>query len=246
MKRWFANDRCRMLAVLGLCLGADVSAGLAAGPCAQENNTTVCRSQGRTIRVIAGTASPSGRYAVGWIVPAAAAKELDRNAEDASLVLPGGEPENVVLRLHDGAVIATMQSTHFGDHAHYNHREITAIWSNDERLLTTWANDKWETLAAEIFRLDGSGKLTDRGDVLALVRRIGKERLSRRKDIDDADLYEPLILKERLHDTSRMDVVTALMIPGSENGFTVTITLKPSDKRRARSLRAVHVGTLRK
>ncbi|OJU30244.1 MAG: hypothetical protein BGN91_06685 [Nitrobacter sp. 62-13] len=241
----FATDCCGM--VLGALLSLSPLAARAAEPCTHETETIVCRNETRTIRVIADSTSPSARYAIGWIVPSAvAAKEFERNPEDGSLALPGGEPENVIVRLRDGAVISTMQSKHFGDHARYNHREIITIWSTDERLLLVWSNDKWETLASEALRLDGRGELTGRDDVLALVRRIGKERLSRRTGTDDADLHEPLILKERLHGTSRIDVVTALITPGSENGFTFTITLKPSDERRSRPLRAVHVGTLRK
>ena len=239
-----ARDRCGM--VLSALLSLSPLTADAAEPCAQENKTIVCRNEGRTIRAIAETTSPSARYAIGWIVPAVAAKEFERNSEDGSLVLPGGEPENVVVRLRDGAVIATTQSKHFGDHARYNHREISAIWSADEKLLLVWSNDKWETLASEAFHLDARGGLTGRNDVLALLRRIGKERLSRRKDIDEVNLYEPLILKERLNGTGRVEVVTALIIAGSENGFTFTITLKSPAKPGAQPLRVLHVGTLRK
>lgn len=245
MTERFATDYCGM--VLGALLSLSPLAVRAAELCTHENKAIVCRSENRTIRVIAETTSPSARYAIGWIVPPAmAAKEFERNPEDGSLVLSGGEPEDVIVRLRDGAVISTIQSKHFGDHARYNHREITAVWSAGERRLLVWSNDKWETLASEAFRLDGRGELTGRDDVLALVRRIGKKRLSRRTGTSDANLYEPLILKERLHGTSRIDVVTALITPGSENGFTFTITLKPSDKRRSQPLRVIHVGTLRK
>lgn len=185
--------------------------------CTQESKTIVCLNRNLTIRVIAETTSPSGRYAIEWIVPPIPAKEFKRNPEDGSLVVPGFEPENVVVRMRDGAVVTTMQSTHFGDDTRYNHREITAIWSADERLLLVWSNDKWDTLASEILRFDRRGRLTGRDDVLALVRRLGKERLSHRKGINEVRLYEPLILKERLRGADQVEVTTALAIPKSED-----------------------------
>lgn len=243
MNRWFANDRCQMLAVLGLCLGADISAGLAASPCAQENKTTVCRSEGRTIRVIAETSPPSARYAIGWIVPAVAATEFERNPEDGSLVLPSGEPENVIVRLGDGAIIAHTGSTHFGDHSIYNHAELAARWSKDETRLLMWQNDKWDTLSAEIFRLDKTGKLSAHGDLLAIVRRLSRQHLARRKRVGAIDAYEAHIVAARFDRGNRMEIKTVLQIPGTDDpGFYFKMKVR-MDKA---EIRVIDMGALRR
>ncbi|TYL24913.1 hypothetical protein, partial [Streptococcus pyogenes] len=77
-------------------------------PCAREQATMVCHRDGWTLRVVEETISPSGRYAVAWVVPedATAIARLKLDPTDGSISFLGGGPENAVVRLRDGAIIA--------------------------------------------------------------------------------------------------------------------------------------------
>lgn len=190
--------------------------------CVREQATTVCHHGGLTMRTIEETTSPSGRYAMAWVVPedAVGTSRLKLDPSDGSMSLPDGEPENVVLRLRDGAVIAHAGSTHFGDHELYNYAELNAAWSADETRLITRQNDRWDTLGADVFRFDRNGKLMAHGDLLAIVRRVGRRHLARRKHANSIEAYEAHVVAERFDRGNRMEIKTVLQIPCDEDpGF---------------------------
>lgn len=224
---------------------ANASEPQAPHPCVREEMTTVCNGDHPALRVVEETTSPSGRYAMAWVVPedAASIARLERDSADGSMSLPGGEPENVVVRLRDGAVIAHAGSTHFGDHELYNYAELSATWSADETRLTTRQNDRWDTLAADVFRLDRNGKLMAHGDLLAIVRRVGRQHLARRKHANPIEAYEAHIVAESFDRGNRMEIKTVLQIPGTdEPGFYFKMKVRLDED----EIRVVDAGVLRR
>lgn len=224
---------------------ANASEPQAPHPCVREEMTTVCHGDHPAVRVIEETTSPSGRYAMAWIVPedAVGTSRLKLDPTDGSVSLPDGEPENVVVRLRDGAVIAHAGSTHFGDHELYNYAELSAAWSADETRLITRQNDRWDTLAADVFRFDRNGKLMAHGDLLAIVRRIGRKHLAGRKHGDSIEAYEAHIVAERFDRGNRMEIKTVLQIPGTdEPGFYFRIKIRLGED----EIRVVDAGVLRR
>lgn len=214
-------------------------------PCVREEMTTVCRGNHTALRVIEETTSPSGRYAMAWVVPedAASIARLERDPADGSMSLPGGEPENLVVRLRDGAVIAQAGSTHFGDHELYNYAGLSATWSADETRLITRQDDRWDTLAADVFRFDRNGKLMAHGDLLAIVRRVGRQHLARRKNGTPIEAYEAHIVAESFDRGNRMEIKTVLQMPGAdEPGFYFKMKIR-LDKA---GIRVVDKGQLRR
>ncbi|WP_028346391.1 hypothetical protein [Bradyrhizobium murdochi] len=98
------------------------------------------------MRVVAGTTSPSKDYAFAW-----------RTAQG----LPYGQDtpndvENVLIRVTDGAVLATLGGTYWETgEMRANRYELLAAWSPDSRAVVEVANSRWESDSFAYYRIDG-------------------------------------------------------------------------------------------
>jgi hypothetical protein len=125
----------QMAPVLGETCTADQRGGL------------VCGTGKSALRVFADTTSPSKEYAFAW-----------RTAQG----LPTGDDipsdvENVLVRVSDGAVLATLGGTYWetgGMRA--NRYELKAAWSPDSRSVIEVANSRWDSDSFAYYRIDGA------------------------------------------------------------------------------------------
>jgi hypothetical protein len=141
------------LAAIALALLSPVAA--AAEPaCTPERYTTVCRTDGRELRLIHNTVSPSGAYGIAWQVPKDASIE---EWEDGSKMAEDGSARNFLVRLTDGKPIARLAGEHFGDHPRYNRTEVVVIWSPDSRYVAIVNQSKRTTDASDVFLVSDKG-----------------------------------------------------------------------------------------
>ena len=131
-----------------LALYASQTAAMRAEACtADQRGGLVCGTGKSALRVFADTTSPSKEYAFGW-----------RTAQG----LPAGDDipsdaENVLVRVSDGAVLATLGGTYWetgGMRA--NRYELKAAWSPDSRSVIEVANSRWDSDSFAYYRIDGA------------------------------------------------------------------------------------------
>jgi hypothetical protein len=156
-------ETARFAAALAASLLAPVAA--AAEPaCTAEKYTTVCHHEGRELRIIRDTTSPSGEYGVAWQVPHdGSVEEWEQNGEKDGSKLAGEYDgsrkgrriENLLVRLPDGTPIRKLAGDHFGDHPFYNHRESDVTWSPDSRYVAILNQSKWTTDVSDVYAVSG-------------------------------------------------------------------------------------------
>ena len=131
-----------------LALYASQTAAVRAEACtADQRGGLVCGTGKSALRVFADTTSPSKEYAFAW-----------RTAQG----LPTGDDipsdvENVLVRVSDGAVLATLGGTYWetgGMRA--NRYELKAAWSPDSRSVIEVANSRWDSDSFAYYRIDGA------------------------------------------------------------------------------------------
>lgn len=129
-------------------------------------------------RVIRGTASPDGRYAValsfssaseGW--PArwnlyAEATDTETYFVEAGIMGDGAEDIiNVVVDLQTRRILGPTGCFYMGTRQRYNHRECAVIWSPDSSTFVELFSDKWSYVNCMAGRIVAGPKLLDPVDV---------------------------------------------------------------------------------
>jgi hypothetical protein len=153
--------------VVLLALYAPQTAAVPAQACvADQQGGLVCGTGKGALRVFANTTSPSKNYAFAW-----------RTAQG----LPSGDDtpndvENVLIRVADGAVLATLGGTYWETgEARANRYELLAAWSPDSRAVIEVANSRWDSDSFAYYRIDGA--TATKLDLRALVEPVMTARL---------------------------------------------------------------------
>lgn len=205
------------LPVILIALCALQSAVVRAEACvADQNGDLVCGAGKSAARVFANTTSPSKSYAFAW-----------RTAQG----LPSGRDapsgvENVLIRVSDGAVLATLGGTHWETgEIRANRSELMATWSPDSRAVVEVANGRWDTDSFAYYRIDGAtaAKL----DLRALVVPVLTARLPpRNREGNSFRVHEdlPVTLDAR----GRLRFTAMLYVPKGEtsNDYVVQVNVR--------------------
>jgi len=153
--------------VVLLALYASQTAAVRAQACiADQRGGFVCGTGKGALRVFANTTSPSRNYAFAW-----------RTAQG----LPSGDDipndvENVLIRVTDGAVLATLGGTYWETGAaRANRYDLLAAWSPDSRAVIEVANSRWDSDSFAYYRIDGA--TATKLDLRALVEPVMTARL---------------------------------------------------------------------
>jgi hypothetical protein len=153
--------------VVLLALYASQTAAVRGDACiADQRGGLVCGEGKGALRVFANTTSPSKNYAFAW-----------RTAQG----LPSGgdipnDVENVLIRVTDGAVLATLGGTYWATgEMRANRYELIAAWSPDSRAVVEVANSRWDSDSFAYYRIDGA--TATRLDLRALVEPVMTARL---------------------------------------------------------------------
>jgi hypothetical protein len=133
---------------------------------ADQRGGLVCGTGKGASRVFADTISPSKNYAFAWRT----ARGLPSNDETPNDV------ENVLIRLTDGAVLATLGGTYWETgEMRANRYDLLAAWSPDSQAVIEVANSRWDSDSFAYYRIDGA--TATRLDLRALVKPVMTARL---------------------------------------------------------------------
>ena len=153
--------------VVLLALYASQTAAVRGEPCiADQRGGLVCGTGKGALRVFANTTSPSKNYAFAW-----------RTAQG----LPSGDQtpndvENVLIRVTDGAVLATLGGTYWETgEMRANRYDLLAAWSPDSQAVIEVANSRWDSNSFAYYRIDGAS--ATKLDLRALVEPVMTARL---------------------------------------------------------------------
>lgn len=153
--------------VILLALYASQTAAVRGEACtADQRGGLVCGTGKGALRVFANTTSPSRNYAFAW-----------RTAQG----LPSGDEtpndvENVLIRLTDGMVLATLGGTYWETgEMRANRYDLLAAWSPDSQAVIEVANSRWDSDSFAYYRIDGA--TATRLDLRALVEPVMMARL---------------------------------------------------------------------
>lgn len=153
--------------VILLALYASQTAAVRGEACiADQRGGLVCGTGKGALRVFANTISPSRNYAFAW-----------RTAQG----LPSGDQtpndvENVLIRVTDGTVLATLGGTYWETgEMRANRYDLLAAWSPDSQAVIEVANSRWDSDSFAYYRIDGA--TATRLDLRALVEPVMTARL---------------------------------------------------------------------
>jgi len=153
--------------VILLALYASQMAAARAEACiADQRGGLVCGVGKGASRVFANTTSPSKNYAFAWRT----ARGLPSGDETPNDV------ENVLIRVTDGAVLATLGGTYWETgEMRANRYDLLAAWSPDSQAVIEVANSRWDSDSFAYYRIDGA--TATRLDLRALVEPVMTARL---------------------------------------------------------------------
>jgi hypothetical protein len=141
-------------------------------------------------RVVAGTISPSQRFAVAW-------RSTKADPLDAESASNGYDLEDMVIRLADGAVLARTEGSYFEiGPMQANRAAQTGSWSPDSHYLVETVEDRWSTNRFDLYAIEAGDTLIGPIDLLKIVLPAARARLARSGE--KPDHYE-LQLDENPH-----------------------------------------------
>ena len=203
--------------VVLLALYAPQTAAVRAQACiADQSGGHVCGKGTGALRVFGNTTSPSRDYAFAW-----------RTARG----LPSGQDipndvENVLIRVTDGVVLATLGGTYWETgEMQANRYELLAAWSPDSRAVIEVANSRWDSDSFAYYRIDG--ETATKLDLRALVEPVMMARLPpRNREGNSFRVHEdlPVTIDAR----GRVRFTAMLYMPKAEtsNDYKVQVNVR--------------------
>lgn len=159
-----------------------------AGP-AQTDPFAAVKGDTEKFRVIHGSVSPDGRYAIAlgfaraeidWDV------FIDKDYEVEGMPTYEAETEedvkNYVVDLTSQKILGETGCDYFGTRQRYNHRECTLIWSEDAASFVQLWSDKWEDSACVAGQIAPGPKLTGVTNLLKVLETKTQAFLKKRTD----------------------------------------------------------------
>jgi len=120
--------------------------------------------EGVPYRLVGGTASPDGRYQVGWGLRTRVARVLRQFATTGDD--GGSKVENYLIDLKTKKILCKIPGEFGSDDPSQNSGSLTAVWSPDGRSVFVYQNWKWNTAEASLILIDPVGKPAAPIDVL--------------------------------------------------------------------------------
>ena len=134
---------------------------------ADQQGGLVCGEGKAAMRVVADTTSPSKNYAFAW--------RSEQGLPSGRDPPPAGV-ENLLIRVTDGAVLATLGGKYWETgEMRANRYDLLAAWSPDSQAVIEVANSRWDSDSFAYYRIDGA--TATKLDLRALVEPVMTARL---------------------------------------------------------------------
>jgi hypothetical protein len=187
------------------------------GPCQPDKfGGLTCGSGVGAARVIEDTLSPSKRLALAW-----------RSAKGPPTEEPGDDPEILVVRLADGAILAASKGMYWNTgEARANRLQELATWSPNSRLLIRSFNSRFSTDNVDLYAFGANDEATGPFDLLKAMDPAVRAHLKRR--VKDEQKYVFSISDEPAMSIGNSGLARAavmMWVPkdGPERNYTVTV-----------------------
>jgi hypothetical protein len=211
--------------VLALLIASAPGARAEMGPCRPDNHDSfICGSGNGAARVIEGTISPSKRLALAWRAPNGPPTE---QPDDDDL-------ETLVVRIADGAVLATIKSSYWDTgESRVNRLQELAAWSPDSRFLIRSFNSRFSTDNIDLYALGAHDEASGPFDLLKLIEPAVQARMKqeRVKKIESYALSisnePPLAIDNRGHVRAAIIMWVPKLGPERDYRVTVQVTRGP-------------------
>lgn len=206
----------RSLVTLMVCVAAVTAATpVQAGSCRPEGSESFLCGEGKeALRVFADTVSPSKKFAFAW---RSSTGLLQRDG------LPGGDIENLLVRLEDGRVLARLGGQYWDTgESRANRYELSAIWSADSRTVVEIANNRWDTESLACYRIGESEAAVV--DLLPLIGPMLRAKLPAARR-DSYSLRVRSDLPVRLDAKGRLQFLAVLYVPKSESELAFRVDM---------------------
>ena len=105
-------------------------------------------------RMIAGTNSRDGVYALAWGQKGQSSPQGD--VDDEGFLMGDQEDEklvNYVVNVRTKQIVGTLKGKHFGDKSTYNHDSMDTAWSNSGLFVAQLNSGKWATYDANVYEI---------------------------------------------------------------------------------------------
>ncbi|HYF36719.1 MAG TPA: hypothetical protein VD994_15595 [Prosthecobacter sp.] len=193
-------------------------------------------------RMIAGSASRDGVYALAWgLKPNSQAKiRVDENGDAAADEAEAADLVNYVVNLRTKDVLGAVIGKHFGDKPTYNHISNETAWSSDSQFVAQLNNFKWGTANAFVYQVVDDATLSKGTDLIKPVTATvfehlrGGPRVKKFKKEDFAiTLHEARIIQRGAATVLQVEVLGQIPKSGEDDSYfdaTVTFDLKPAAK----------------
>jgi hypothetical protein len=138
-------------------------------------------------RLIAGSQSRDGKYALGWGQKGKSAPEGDADEDGA---ISGTEEDeslmNYVIELKTGQIVGEIEGKHFGDKSTYNHATTETSWSPGSNFMAQVNSGKWASWNATLYEvLPGEpAKVSPSANLLEAAKKAVAEHM------DGSDLFK--------------------------------------------------------
>ena len=187
------------------------------GPCQPDKfGGLTCGSGVGAARVIEDTLSPSKRLALAW-----------RSTKGPPTEEPGDDPEILVVRIADGAILAASKGMYWNTgEMRANRLEEIATWSPNSRLLIRSFNSRFSTDNVDLYAFGANDEATGPFDLLKVIDPAVRTSLRRR--VKDEQTYVFSISSDPAMSVGNSGLVRAavmMWVPkdGPERNSTVTV-----------------------
>jgi len=107
-------------------------------------------------RVIAGSGSRDGKYALAWGMKGQSAAQGEADEDGALSVADDDENlVNYVVNVRTKQIVGTLVGKHFGDKSTYNHSVSETAWSGASTFVAQVNSGKWATYDAHVYEVKG-------------------------------------------------------------------------------------------
>ncbi|MBI5547475.1 MAG: hypothetical protein HY901_26635 [Deltaproteobacteria bacterium] len=190
----------------------------------RDVRATKAEEKPASFRLIEGSRSPDGRYAIGWGFASPNVDFGSFRQQDGSFGtdLGAAELHNFIVDCRRNVAVAETPGTHPGDRKSYNHNSNDVTWSSNSKYLVQLNNSKWETGVGSVYSLDSNGKIAGPADLLAAARMATKELGQQHLSTDD---YAVSLTNVKVSDNGLVRCTLVGEIPRGE-GFQAEVLFK--------------------
>lgn len=137
-------------------------------------------------RLIEGSRSRDGQFALAWGIQGQSAYEGDTLEDGSHTAEPDAEGlTNYVVNLRSGLILGKTTGTHFADKSSIMNNTHEAAWSSAGSYFAQICSGKWDTFDAKVYAMnpDGAG-FSESADLLVAARKAAFEHL------ENGDLFK--------------------------------------------------------